>query len=168
MFNPFAPFEPKFLPGFQQKGVKAFIKQTYERGRNFLEENPAPSFLLIHTDDIGLAQEHYDAIKHDPNRELFVLSDPEQLADLKKLLVSKSARYYTMLTIKDANDRAKKLLHKKIRTYVDTKTDWHPHNWELVIFALDFIFGEVYVKLKYGAREIKIKMEELENMKYVL
>lgn len=168
MFNPFAVFDPGFISGFQQKGVKAFVKQTYERGRNPLEPLRLPSYLLIHADDVGLAQEHYDAIKHDPNRELFVLSDPSHVAAVQKLVSSKAARCYTILTTRDANKKAKKLFDKHIRAYVNNKTNWNPKNWEDVIFGLDFIYGEVYAKLKYGAFEIKFKLEELENQRYVL
>lgn len=165
MFNPFAEFEERFLPLFKQKGVKAFIKQTYNRGKNLLEERPIPSYLLIHTDDIGLGQDHFDAIKDDPDRHFFDITQPEQLEAVRAMLHRKEARFYTLLLTKDAHQRAQQLLRNKVRWYVDHNTNWKPRSYEEVVFSLDVIFGQLYVKLKYQSREIKLAIEELENLR---
>jgi len=164
-FNPFAEFEERFLPLFKQKGIKAFVKQTYDRGRNMLEDNPRPAFLLTHTEDLAYAQKYFDEIKGDPNRDFFIITEPEEYEKLKQLLHSQTARYYTILTIKDANAKAQKLLDARIRFYVNNMTNWRPKSMEEVVFSLDIVFGEIYVKLKHGSRELKIKLDDLEDIK---
>jgi hypothetical protein len=169
MFNPFAAFEPRFLSGFRQRGVKAFVQQTYERGRNLLEEDPRPAYLLIHFNNEKKAREHFEAIKTDPGRQLFITDDLDDYRKLQTLLNDPAAgRFYTMLKIKDAELKAQKFLDKRIRSYIDFKTNWRPARYESVHFSLDFIFGEIYVQLKCGARSVKMRIEELENQKYVL
>lgn len=170
MFNPFSVFEPRFLAGFKQKGVKAFVQQTYDRGKNLLETNPGAAFLLIHFNDAQKAREHYDAIKSDANRKLYLTDNENDWKELSRLINQPAGqRFYTILTVPDVNNKARKALDKKIRAYVDFKTNWRPASQEQVGFSLDVIFGEIYARLKYGPREVKLKLDELENQQgYVL
>jgi hypothetical protein len=164
MFNPFAPFEPRFLSAFKQKGVKAFVKQTYPRGRNLLENNSQPSFLLIHFTDIVKAVAHFEKIGADPDRQLFNLAEPQHCQQLIQLFSKPCGHhYYTNLLIKDVNVVAKKILDKKIRSYISTYTEWYPRRGEQVNFSLDIIFGEIYVRLAYGFRQARLKLDELDN-----
>jgi hypothetical protein len=170
MFNPFSPFDPHLLTGFRQKGVQAFVRQTYDRGRNMLEAEPQPSFILIHFNKAIKAREHFDAIKTDPNRQLYIVDDPADWQALQELLNNPPGqRYYTILTIKDVNEKARIVLDKKIRYYIDHRTNWKPKGYEQISFSLDIIFGEIYGRLRYGPREVKMKLDDLENQQgYVL
>jgi hypothetical protein len=170
MFNPFAPFDPHFLNAFRQKGVKAFVKQTYDRGRNMYDNDPQPAFLLIHFTDLANAQKHFDVIKTDHNRQIYNLDDPLHWQELVNMLNRPAGkRFFTNLTIRNVNQRAKQLLDRRIRDYLRQRTNWRPGRNEQVNFSLDFIFGEIYVELSYGPKRIKIKLEELENQPtYVL
>ncbi|RYG47549.1 MAG: hypothetical protein EOO01_14680, partial [Chitinophagaceae bacterium] len=85
MFNPFPLYQVKYLPLFIQKGVKCFVKQTYERGRNLLQETVLPAYLLTQYSDIGLAKEHLDAIRHDPAAMMLVVQDGNDLRELQRL-----------------------------------------------------------------------------------
>jgi hypothetical protein len=73
MFNPLHPFEPRFVKMFKAKGVKAFVKQTYKRGRPDFNKLNLEGFVLIHFDTLLAAQQYYDVQKTDPNRELLKL-----------------------------------------------------------------------------------------------
>ena len=169
MFNPFSHFDPRYLPEFKKKGIRAFVMQLYERGRNMLEDNPRPAYLLSHFDRLDIANQHFDALKHDSTRQLFMLGDSAQYNELQNRLRSTDAVYYTRLIIKDANQKAQKILDKKIHAYIDYKTSWRPSRYDEVSFELDVIFGQIYVLLKFKGRDVKIKLEELENQKdYVL
>ncbi len=169
MFNPFAAFEPRYLPEFRKKGVIAFVKQAYARGKNLLEENPRASFMLSHYNEMQLANQHIESLTHDPSAQLILLDKDDGYSALEKLLENKNALYYTRLLLKDANHKAKKMLDKKIHTYIDRKSGWNPRGYDEVGFNLDIIFGQIYVDFKYRGKEIKIKLEELENQKdYVL
>ena len=169
MFNPFAPFDPRLLEKFKLKGVKAFVKQTYERGKSRLDENNVTAYLLIHFTSLAMAQQYFQSIQADTGRRLFRLDDPAEFQELHSLLNKPSnSRFFTALTIKDANEKAKKLLDKQIRAYITYKTDWHPPRSADISFNLELSFGELYVQLKYDNREIKMKLSELENQRYVL
>lgn len=169
MFNPFAAFDPRYLPEFKKKGVKVFIMQRYDRGRNLLESPPRPAYLLSHFDRLDVANQHFDALKHDDTRNMFILDDMAQYEELQNRVQQKEAIYYTRLVVKDANLKAQKILDKKIRAYIDNKTSWRPSRYDELGFELDVIFGQIYVILTFKGRDIQIKLEELENQKdYVL
>ncbi len=169
MFNPFSIFDPRYLPEFRKKGVIAFVQQQYSRGKNLLEASPRPAYLLSHYNDMQVASQHMDALKHDAAARLIVLNEGSNYEELQTLLHTKDALFYTRLLIKDANIKVRKLLDKKNHAYIDKKTDWQPRSYDDIVFDLDIIFGELYARFRYRGREIKIKLEELENQKdYVL
>jgi hypothetical protein len=169
MFNPLASFELRFLPLFKQKGVKAFVKQTYERGRNMLEENPRPAYLLIHFADEKIAMEHFEAIKSDPDRYIYYIDKKQDWEELVKMVRNTSEHcFYSLLMVKNVNERARAVLDKKIRRFINYKTNWNPSRYDHVFFSLDIIFGEIYVQLSHGNKLEKLKLDEFENMSYVL
>jgi hypothetical protein len=165
MFNPLHAFEPQFLERFRQKGVKAFVKQTYKRGRENNPESPQ-AFILIHFENLLAAQQYYDVIKHDENRDILKIDSPDDLATVKDLL--ETAKVFTMLKIKDAEGKARKILDKRIRAFIEYKLNWRPGREDDLIFTLDVQFGEIYANLKFRSKEIKVKLEEIENASYVL
>ena len=75
---------------------------------------------------------------------------------------------FTMLKVKDAEYKARKVLDKKLRYYIDTRLQWRPNGSDDVVFSLDVQFGEVYARLKFRSKEIMVKLEEIENASYVL
>jgi hypothetical protein len=167
MFNPFAIFEPHFLSGFRQKGVQAFVQQTYDRGKIPLD--PRPAYLLTHFNRLDWAREHYDVLQHDANRKVFVLELPSDLQALKTALTSKSALYYTILTMKDANGKAKKALAKQISSFIKQNTNWQPSDYKEISLDLEVTFGDIFVKLFYNNQQVKEKLDRLDSLKqYVL
>ncbi len=168
MFNPFASFDPKYVAGFQKNGIQAFVKQTYDRGKNLLESPVRPAFLFIHFLDGDMARLHYEAIETDSNRELFTLKVADDWKAFRAYLLNPDHLNYMALTVKDVNAKAKKSLDKHIRAYIDHRTDWHPRRSDDIDFSMEFIFGEIYAVLRFGARKIKLRIDDLENQKYVL
>jgi hypothetical protein len=166
MFNPFPVYHPKYLPLFIQKGVKCFVKQTYERGRNLLEEKILPAYLLTQYHDIGLAKEHMDSIRHDAAAVMLVVSDADDLKELQRLGRADCAeRIYLRFRDRDAEERARKKLDKKLRAYIDHKLGWRIAGYDSVSFSLDFHFGEIYVVLKHGSRYQKVNIDDIESLK---
>jgi hypothetical protein len=170
MFNPYASYELKYLPAFKQKGVKAFVKQTYDRGRNLLEENPRPAFLLCHYNDITKAQGHMDAIKHDPNRRLLFLDNAVDYQELQRLgRLNSEELVYLNFAVPNAERKAQAVLEKKLRAYLEHKLNWRIPGGQTVQFSLEFEFGEIYAVLKHGGRYHRVKFDEIETTKgYVL
>jgi len=167
MFNPFSTFEPHFLSGFRQKGVQAFVQQTYDRGRMPLD--PRPAYLLTHFNRLDWAREHYDVLQHDPNRKVFVIELPSDLQALRSAITGKSALYYTILTVKDANKKARKALSKQLLNFIHRNTNWNPASYKDIELDLEISFGEIFVKLFYKQNQVKEKLDRLESPKqYVL
>lgn len=164
MFNPLHQFEPQFIEGFRKKGVKAFVKQTYNRGKG--PDPGTSSFVLVHFEHLLGAQQYFDVQKGDAGRELFKIDDAADLDKIKTLL--NTAKVFTMLKIKDAEIKARKMLDKRVRAFIEYKLNWHPGREDDVRFTLDVQFGEVYAKLKFRSKEIKVKLEEIEKANYVL
>jgi hypothetical protein len=73
-----------------------------------------------------------------------------------------------MLKVKDAELKARKVLDKKIRAFIEYKLGWQPGRNDDVSFNLDVQFGEVYAELKFRSKQIKVKLEEIETGNYVL
>jgi hypothetical protein len=164
MFNPLHPFETRFIEAFRRKGVKAFVRQTYKRGS--ASADGSGSFVLIHFERELAAQQYYDVIKHDPNRALLWTGNADDLAVIREL--TEKAQVYTMLKIRDAEYKARLLLDKRIRAFIEYKLHWRPGREEGVSFSLDVQFGEIYARLRCRSKEIKVKLEEIENARYVL
>lgn len=165
MFNPLRAFEPKYLAAFRKKGVKAFVKQTYKRGKGNMPDNP-DSFLLIHFENLLAAQQYFDVIKYDANREILKMDNGEDVTRITSLL--NTAAVFMTLMIKDANERARKVLDKRLKAFIEYKLNWRPGRSDEVIFDLAIEYAEIYVVLKFRSQEIKIKLEDIENASYVL
>jgi hypothetical protein len=165
MFNPFTAFRPDYLDGFIKKGIRAFVQQSYPRGAT---GDGRLAFLLSHYDDTGLAIQHLDALKHDDERKIYLLSDLEQHAALKALLNNQQVNCFARLTIAQLDQRLKKVIEKKLHYFIDHHTDLRPKGYDSVLFNLEIIFGEVYVLIRNGARQIKVKLAEIEKPVYVL
>ena len=166
MFNPLHPFEPRFIDLFKSKGVKAFVKQTYKRGRPGFHDPDREGFVLVHFENLLAAQQYFDVLTEDPARELFLTDSPEHVAKINNLL--HSASVFTMLKIKDAEVKARQILDRKIRAFIEYNLKWQPSGQDGVRFTLDVQFGEVYAKLRFRSKEIKVKLEEIEAGNYVL
>lgn len=169
MFNPFGEFLPQYLQGFRQKGIQAFVKQSYKRGIIQIGENQKEAFLLTHYDNLANALQHFDALKHDTERKVYNISIENDFKELKELINNKEGiKVFTRLTISQVNQKAQKMLDKRLRAYIDFKTDFRPSSYTEVEFYIEVIFGEIYALLKYRSKEIKVKLEEIEKANYVL
>jgi len=166
MFNPLHIFEVQFLQAFINKGVVAFVKQSYQRGRQALDPAAPKGYVLIHFEKLLAAQQYYDVLKDDPGREIFFTDRPGDMIRIKELI--SNTPVFMMLKIKDAEIKARKVLDKKLKAFIEYKLNWHPSRQDEVLFSLDVQFGEVYAKLKFRSKEIKVKLAEIEEAKYVL
>lgn len=165
MYNPLRAFEPKYLEAFRKKGVKAFVKQTYKRGKGNAPDSP-DAFLLIHFENLLAAQQYHDVIKYDLSRELLLMDSADDIGRINNLL--KTAAVFMTLTAPDANERARKVLDKRLKAFIEHKLNWRPGRSDEVIFDLDIQYAEIYATLKFRSKEIKVKLEDIENASYVL
>lgn len=169
MLNPLVPYEPKFLQAFLKKGVKAFVLQTYERGRDNRPAAP-PAYLLTHYHDIESAQAHFAAIANDANAQIFHVQLPCDLQELKQI-GRPGADMHVFMSFKKPNYelQARLRLDKTLRSYIRSTLKWHPGPLNIINFSLELFFGEIYAVFQHGSKYHKIKLETLEKMNgYVL
>ena len=164
MFNPFLQIDIRHLNVYKQKGVKAFVQQTYDRGRNPHDESQQSAFLLIHFNEINKAREHFEAIKTDPGRRLYFIDVANDWQQLQNLLRPGShTKIFSILTVPGVHEKARRVLDKKLHYFIDRKTNWRPRSYDLVAFDFKIVFGEIWVVLTYGARHEEIKLDDLEK-----
>jgi hypothetical protein len=164
MFNPFHPFTDPLLDAFVQHGKRYFVRQTYRRGVNALNEGIKGAYLISHYDDLNKAQAHYNALASDPNRFLY---DWNNTGHQQKLKVAASSpagyKVYSCTLERNWERHITDRIKKGIRLYV-TGLGWQPSRSEGLNTKYFQIFGELYIQLKYKTREVKVKFEEIENL----
>ena len=164
MFLPFARFDEAALEGFLKEGQRYFVRQDFPRARSAFDEGIRGYFLLCHYADYFRAKEHFDTLVQDPFRFLY---DWEEEEHRKKLLVAASSpkgyRIYTNTFLPDWERHLTTRIHQKIRAYVKS-LGWKPRSGEGVEPVFYPHFGEVYIRLKMGKREVRVKFEEIEKI----
>lgn len=164
MFNPLAPFDEAALEGFLKAGNRYFVRQSFPRARDHFDEGIRGYFLFCHYENYFLAKEHFDALPHDPYRYLY---DWETETDRNKLLIAarkpEGFRIYTNTFMPDWERHLTSRLHQKIRGYVN-RLGWKPKKGEAIQPQFYPHFGEVYVRLAFGSREVRVKFEEIEKI----
>lgn len=170
MFNPLVPYHVKYLSGFRQKGVCAFVLQSYPRGCNRLQSAPPMALLLTPYADPKQAEDHFGVIAPDVNRRLLL---PDREADASALLAMGGPEpvnpVFLPFKVADAEQRARKALDKKLRAYILYRLQWRVSGQHTIQFSLDVIFGEIYAVLRHGGLTHTVKLDDIENTSgYVL
>jgi hypothetical protein len=170
MFNPFARYHAKYLDEFRKKGIKAFVKQTYNRGRNLSEVNPPPSFLLTHYGQLNMAYEHMRAIQRDPGRKLLLLNNPADYAELSRMGQTDAGMHvYMQLAVTNVVAKMRRCVDQKTRHYISRNLGWRITAQQMIQFSLRIIFGEIYVTLHHEGQSHIVKLDEIEQLNsYVL
>lgn len=164
MFNPFYPLTGQLLDAFVAKGKKYFVRQTFNRGQKPFHEEVKGYFLFSYYDNLTTAQDHYGAISHDPNRFLYDWNNPEHRQRLK-VAASGLKEYETYASVlrpdyeKGLTDKVK----KKIRQYVSNSLGWPIKGSDTLDTNFELQFGELFIRFKHGARQARVKFEEIEN-----
>ncbi|MEP6949112.1 MAG: hypothetical protein ABI863_07565 [Ginsengibacter sp.] len=167
MFNPFARFEPGFIPGFRNLKKRYLVLQTFKRENNLFKD-PAKSYVIVtHYDNPGGAKEHLNAVKEDKFAQLMDLENAIDRNRLLEMLSINSA--YIVYSILDANPKTTKnaidkIFKYKIQKYISNNTQWRIGREQTVVPSLETTFGELFVILKSSGQTIRVKLEELEAL----
>jgi hypothetical protein len=163
MFNPFHPFTTPLLDAFIKSGKLFFVRQTFNRGRNTLDTTCKGAFLITHYSDLSAAEAHYHALEEDANRYLYFWSREEDSSRLKVAAAGpENYKIYSALFQKEWEARITDRLKKQINAYI-TSLGWRPGKGEGVLPDFYLQFGDLYVQLKWGKRQVRVKFEEIEN-----
>ena len=165
MLQPFYIFRPEFVERLIKLNKIYLVSQTYKRGIS-LQTQDKICLILTDYDDIGLAKTHLNAIKHDKYAAIIQLNKPEHKQKLLEMLGPGSKYKVFSCLIKSAEElslRITKQYKGHMRRYIENRTNWHVGRDTALRPKLCFIFGEIYVVLKWSNRTLKVKFEDIEN-----
>lgn len=161
MFNPAYPFTKELLESFVVKEVKHFVKSTYKRG---ISGTIKQGYLISHYHDKAEAERHFNAIAHDPNRDIFDTDRPEDLERLKKETEPSIEQIIFSKLIHPENEKkATEKFRDNTKRYLFNNTNWDLKGRVTIYPKLYFQLGELYVRISHQGETISMKFHELEN-----
>ena len=166
MFQPFELFNPIFAKRLVKLNKFYIVSQSYKAGLDPFNEIKKVSLLLTDYEDRGLAYIHKNAVKADKYAAVLDLNNPKHFEKLESMLVPAS-QYIIYWSVVKNIESIKKTIHAKykdnIRRYILKNTTWRIEGDETIRSHLSVIFGELFIFLKRGAQELRIKFEEIET-----
>lgn len=166
MLNPFSRFEEKFIPTFLNLKKRYLVSQTLRLGS--LPNNESKTFLLFtHYSDMGLGKIHFNAVS---TYKLSAIIDLENDKHREKVLsmINRDSQYiiFSSLTIdpKELKTITEKIFTQRIHKYIASNTNWSISRDYTIKPKLEITFGELYVNIKFKSQNIRIRLEELENL----
>lgn len=165
MLQPFYRFKPEFIERLIRLNKPYLVSQSYPRGVS-LETQGKTCILLNDYDDVGLARTHLNAVGHDKFASIINLNHPPHREKLQEMLSPQSGYAVFWGVIKNAQELALRITKDykhNMRRYVEHHTRWRIGRETELRPKLTFIFGEIYVVLKWNSRELRIKFDEIET-----
>jgi len=166
MFQPFEIMKPQYINKLISLKKVYLVSQTYKRNIDHFFNEGKVSILLTDYDDAGLSKIHLSAVKNDKYASVINLSNEEHLLKIKEMLAedSKYNVYWSIVKDLDAVKKRVDLKYKdNIRRYVLKETTWRIGGDEKIRPQLQVIFGELFVILKRGSQELRVKFEDIEK-----
>ena len=162
----FELFDPMFAKRLVKLNKFYIVSQSYEAGSNPFIETKKIALLLTDYEDKGLADIHKNAVKADKYAAVLNLNKPKHFEKLESMLVPASQYIIYWSVVKDI-ESIKKTIDVKykdnIRRYILKNTNWRIEEEETIRPHLSVIFGELFIFLKRGAQEFRVKFEEIET-----
>jgi hypothetical protein len=164
MFNPFHPFTTELLEAFVGAGKRYFVRQCFERARTPFDLGVRGYFLISHYELLTTAQDHFGAIAYDPFRFLYDWQDASHQERLRRAASAPEAyRIYSLVFRPEWENGITDRLKEKTKRYV-AELGWTPKAGEMVTTNYEVQFGELFVRLNYKGRQVKVKFEEIEKL----
>jgi hypothetical protein len=165
MFHPFETFKSEYINRLVKMDKKYLVSQTYNRAFNHFDETRI-DILLSDYDDLGLAQIHYSAVKHDKFASIIDLTNPKHQTKIIEMLNPDSGYRLFWAIVKSGNDIRKRIDLKykdHIRHYIMKQTTWRIGTSEAIRPSAQVIFGELFIILKRGSQSLRVKFEDIEK-----
>lgn len=166
MFQPFEIFKPLYLKRLISLKKVYVVTQTYNGGNDNLVTENKTNILLTDYDDIGLANIHKTAVKKDKYASVIQLTNEKHYKKLEEMLKEDSPYKLYWSVIKDLDNIKRRIDVKykdNIRRYIQKNTTWRIGGDETIRPQLSVIFGELFIFLKRGEQELRVKFEEIEK-----
>ncbi len=164
MFQPFVKFEQQHLDRLIFLQNNYLVSQIYHRVDHLMDQGL--TFLLF-TDykDLGLANIHYKAVRHDKYACIIDLSNDAHLYKIKEMMHGNLYAIYWSVVPNAAalRKRLNASYKSKIQKYLLRKTSWLVTRDEPVNTQLEVIFGELFLHLRWRRERLRIKFAEIEK-----
>ncbi|MEO8415223.1 MAG: hypothetical protein ABI472_16310 [Ginsengibacter sp.] len=165
MFQPFELFKNEYINRLVKMDKKYLVSQTYDKAFDHFEETKT-NILLTDYDQLGLAQIHYSAVKHDKYASIVDLNNPKHKGKIVEMLHQDSA-YCLYWAIVKSMDEVKKRMDiqykNNIRRYIMKNTTWRIDASEVIKPSLQVIYGELFIMLKRGNQTLRVKFDDIEK-----
>jgi len=163
MHNPLSLLREDLLEAMILAGNSFFVRQTFLRGINHLDENAKGAFLFTHYKDRQKALAHVQSLSHDQYAKLY---DVQIFEDKEKLYAAASQpQGYQIFAavLKDREWKPPAQLANHIKNYVSSYLKWKPRGKQSLSVSLLLEFGELYISLRSGEGEVKVPLKEVES-----
>ncbi|WP_298737438.1 hypothetical protein [uncultured Chitinophaga sp.] len=167
MHNPLVLLFKEALDELIAQGHYYYIRQSYPRGKT---AGVREAFLVTPYTTYEQANKHYEAIKSDRRRYLYLVDDGKYdkwsvEMERKKLYVAATQpegyRVY-LNRLKDRSWKCPAELGAKIKGYIKRNTHWKPRGADIEV-GLSLQFGELVVNLEYQGDKVKVRLDEIEE-----
>jgi hypothetical protein len=167
MFNPFEPFEERFIDAFRKQKKRYLVSQSFRNGIDQFHNVGKEHILLSHYEDHNKAVVHKRALGGDKYAAVIDLENSKHEEKLKSMLMPDSKYKVFSILVSDAealNRRIKIKFENNIRRYIQNQTNWRIGGDQELQTQYEITFGELYIIMKYGSKQpIRIKFEEIEK-----
>lgn len=166
MLQPFEIFKINYLERLLKLKKFYLVTQTYKNGFNPLAEIPATAILVSDYDDIGLAKIHLAAVINDKYASVIDLTKEKHRMKLQEMMAPDSAytMYWAVVNSAEALKKKVDIKYKNnIRRWIEKNTTWRVGADETVRPQLSVIFGELFIIIKRGSQQVRVKFEEIEK-----
>lgn len=165
MFQPFELFKIEYINRLTRMDKKYLVSQSYEKAFDHFEETTT-DILITDYDQLGLAQIHYSAVKHDKYASIIDLTNPKHKNKIIEMLQPDSG-YRLYWAIVKSMDEIKKRMDLKykdnIRRYLMKQTTWRIDASDHIRASLQVIYGELFIILKRGNQTLRVKFDDIQK-----
>jgi hypothetical protein len=163
-YNPFVLFNARILDRLVAAGVKHFVRQTYDRGRDPLDTTTKGAYLLSHYKDTTNAIDHFSAaIKFDTAKYLYNVAIDY---DMDKLRIAASQPagykiYVDLFSFELSKWTPPESLAKKMEQYLRVSS-WKAGDGKIAT-AITTQAGVIYITFRRGSDVMKVNLSEIEK-----
>lgn len=166
MLQPFEILSSLYIARLFKLNKIYLVAQSYNRGLDHFADDPKIGILVTDYDDRGLAKIHLAAVKSDKYASIIELTNPRHVEKINEMLDSRSKYIVYWAIVKDLEALKKKISLRykdNVMRYLTKNTTWRIGGDETIRPQLQIIFGELFVILKRGSQDLRIKFEDIET-----
>jgi hypothetical protein len=166
MFQPFEPFKTIYVDKLIGLKKRYLVSQSYKRTFKLFVEEHKIDVLLTDYDNLGAANIHLNAVKHDKYAAVLDLENPKHKQKLLEML-SPTSNYNLFWSVVKSSKGLQQRINAKykehMRRYIEKNTNWRISRDTTLYPSVEVTFGELFIVLKYASQVLRIKFEDIEK-----